>query len=78
MKIVFLGAGSVEFTQGLLADLVAFPDLGKFEVALHDSTPSGSTPPRPPPASSRPTAPSRSPPTSTCGGRSKAPTSRST
>jgi alpha-galactosidase len=36
MKIVFLGAGSVEFTQGLLADLVAFSDLGEFEVALHD------------------------------------------
>ncbi|MEV4016400.1 alpha-glucosidase/alpha-galactosidase [Nonomuraea angiospora] len=39
MKIVFLGAGSVEFTQGLLADLVAFPDLGEFEVALHDIHP---------------------------------------
>ncbi|MFI7124420.1 alpha-glucosidase/alpha-galactosidase [Nonomuraea sp. NPDC050153] len=39
MKIVFLGAGSVEFTQGLLADLAAFPDLGEFEVALHDIHP---------------------------------------
>ncbi|GAA3207184.1 alpha-glucosidase/alpha-galactosidase [Nonomuraea helvata] len=39
MKIVFLGAGSVEFTQGLLADLVALPDMGEFEVALHDIHP---------------------------------------
>ncbi|NUS06947.1 MAG: alpha-glucosidase/alpha-galactosidase [Nonomuraea sp.] len=39
MKITFLGAGSVEFTQGLLADLVAFTDLGGFEVALHDIHP---------------------------------------
>ncbi|MCK2218090.1 alpha-glucosidase/alpha-galactosidase [Actinomadura sp. ATCC 31491] len=39
MKIAFIGAGSVEFTQGLLADLVAFPDLGEFEVALHDIHP---------------------------------------
>ncbi|MEU6711005.1 alpha-glucosidase/alpha-galactosidase [Nonomuraea sp. NPDC046802] len=39
MKIVFLGAGSVEFTQGLLTDLVALPDLGELEVALHDIHP---------------------------------------
>ncbi|NUP69109.1 MAG: alpha-glucosidase/alpha-galactosidase [Nonomuraea sp.] len=39
MKITFLGAGSVEFTQGLLADLAAFTDLGGFEVALHDIHP---------------------------------------
>ncbi|GGT29413.1 alpha-glucosidase/alpha-galactosidase [Nonomuraea spiralis] len=39
MKITFLGAGSVEFTQGLLADLVGFTDLGPFEVALHDIHP---------------------------------------
>ncbi|MEV4395407.1 alpha-glucosidase/alpha-galactosidase [Nonomuraea sp. NPDC049607] len=39
MKITFLGAGSVEFTQGLLADLVGFTGLGPFEVALHDIHP---------------------------------------
>ncbi|MET8986384.1 alpha-glucosidase/alpha-galactosidase [Nonomuraea wenchangensis] len=39
MKIAFIGAGSVEFTQGLLADLVALPELGEFEVALHDIHP---------------------------------------
>ncbi|MFF5212740.1 alpha-glucosidase/alpha-galactosidase [Streptosporangium sp. NPDC000396] len=36
MKIAFLGAGSVEFTQGLLADLFAFPELDGLEIALHD------------------------------------------
>lgn len=35
-KIVFIGAGSVEFTQGLLADLLAFPELQQAHVALHD------------------------------------------
>ncbi|MFB8280381.1 alpha-glucosidase/alpha-galactosidase [Nocardia colli] len=35
-KIVFVGAGSVEFTQGLLADLLAFPELQHAHVALHD------------------------------------------
>ncbi|MER7363652.1 alpha-glucosidase/alpha-galactosidase [Nonomuraea wenchangensis] len=39
MKIAFIGAGSVEFTQGLLADLVDLPGLGEFEVALHDIHP---------------------------------------
>ncbi|GAA1708225.1 alpha-glucosidase/alpha-galactosidase [Nonomuraea sp. AD125B] len=39
MKIAFIGAGSVEFTQGLLADLVVLPGLGEFEVALHDIHP---------------------------------------
>ncbi|MGC0423432.1 alpha-glucosidase/alpha-galactosidase [Embleya sp. AB8] len=35
-KIVFVGAGSVVFTQGLLADLFAFPELANVHVALHD------------------------------------------
>jgi alpha-galactosidase len=36
MKIAFVGAGSVVFTQGLLADLFAFPELTDVRVALHD------------------------------------------
>ena len=36
MKITFVGAGSVEFTQGLLADLFAFPELKNAHIALHD------------------------------------------
>jgi alpha-galactosidase len=36
MKIAFVGAGSVVFTQGLLADLFAFPELADVQVALHD------------------------------------------
>jgi alpha-galactosidase len=36
MKITFVGAGSVVFTQGLLADLFAFPELGDVHIALHD------------------------------------------
>ncbi|MGI5460519.1 alpha-glucosidase/alpha-galactosidase [Streptomyces sp. CA-249302] len=39
MKIVFVGAGSVVFTQGLLADLFAFPELAHVHVALHDIDP---------------------------------------
>lgn len=35
-KIAFIGAGSVVFTQGLLADLFAFPELKNAAVALHD------------------------------------------
>ncbi|MFJ4965338.1 Alpha-galactosidase [Streptomyces sp. ADI96-02] len=35
-KIAFIGAGSVVFTQGLLADLFAFPELGSAHIALHD------------------------------------------
>ncbi|AEW99489.1 alpha-glucosidase/alpha-galactosidase [Streptantibioticus cattleyicolor] len=35
-KITFIGAGSVVFTQGLLADIFAFPELGGCHVALHD------------------------------------------
>ncbi|MER5596583.1 alpha-glucosidase/alpha-galactosidase [Streptomyces sp. NPDC002265] len=35
-KIVLVGAGSVVFTQGLLADLLAFPELKSAHIALHD------------------------------------------
>lgn len=35
-KIAFIGAGSVVFTQGLLADLLAFPELRSARIALHD------------------------------------------
>ncbi|WP_410790738.1 alpha-glucosidase/alpha-galactosidase [Kribbella sp. C-35] len=37
-KIVFIGAGSVVFTQGLLADLFAL-ELGPLQIALHDIDP---------------------------------------
>ncbi|MCX4903158.1 alpha-glucosidase/alpha-galactosidase [Streptomyces sp. NBC_00878] len=36
VKIAFVGAGSVVFTQGLLADLFGFPELGHVRIALHD------------------------------------------
>ncbi|MBA2468049.1 MAG: alpha-glucosidase/alpha-galactosidase [Chloroflexia bacterium] len=39
IKIVIIGAGSTEFTPGLLADLVASPDLRDAEVALVDIDP---------------------------------------
>ncbi|NVI91606.1 alpha-glucosidase/alpha-galactosidase [Actinomadura sp. BRA 177] len=35
-KIAFVGAGSVVFTQSLLADLLAFPELADAHIALHD------------------------------------------
>ncbi|TDU88430.1 alpha-galactosidase [Kribbella voronezhensis] len=38
-RIAFIGAGSVVFTQGLLADLFSFTDLGELEIALHDIDP---------------------------------------
>ncbi|GAA1555747.1 alpha-glucosidase/alpha-galactosidase [Kribbella sancticallisti] len=38
-KIAFIGAGSVVFTQGLLADLFGFSDLGTLHIALHDIDP---------------------------------------
>lgn len=38
-KIAFIGAGSVVFTQGLLADLFAFPELREVHIALHDIDP---------------------------------------
>jgi alpha-galactosidase len=36
IRIAFIGAGSVEFTRDLLADLLSFPELGELEIALHD------------------------------------------
>jgi alpha-galactosidase len=38
-KITLIGAGSVEFTRVLLADLLAFPELGDSTIALHDIDP---------------------------------------
>ncbi|MFE0106695.1 alpha-glucosidase/alpha-galactosidase [Streptomyces sp. NPDC059009] len=38
-KIAFIGAGSVVFTQGLLADLFALPELTGAHIALHDIDP---------------------------------------
>ena len=35
-KITIIGAGSVEFTRGLLADLAGFPELADATIALHD------------------------------------------
>src|SRR5690606_8505627 len=35
-KITFVGAGSVVFTQDLLAELFAFPELREAHIALHD------------------------------------------
>ena len=39
LKIAFIGAGSVEFTRDLLADLVSFEELADLHVALHDIDP---------------------------------------
>ncbi|MET9291988.1 alpha-galactosidase [Streptomyces sp. NPDC003077] len=39
VKIAFIGAGSVVFTQGLLAELFAYPELGHVHIALHDIDP---------------------------------------
>ncbi|MEU8825652.1 alpha-glucosidase/alpha-galactosidase [Streptomyces sp. NPDC048636] len=38
-KVVLVGAGSVVFTQGLLADLFTFPELRTAHIALHDIDP---------------------------------------
>jgi alpha-galactosidase len=35
-KIVFLGAGSVEFTKNLLGDILSFPELRECTISLHD------------------------------------------
>jgi alpha-galactosidase len=35
-RIAFIGAGSVEFTKDLLADLLSFPELGDATIALQD------------------------------------------
>src|SRR5436309_5793719 len=38
-NITLIGAGSVEFTRILLADLVEFPELGGSRITLHDINP---------------------------------------
>jgi alpha-galactosidase len=38
-RIAFIGAGSVVFTKNLLGDILAFPELGGVEIALHDVDP---------------------------------------
>jgi alpha-galactosidase len=35
-RIVFIGAGSVEFTRNLLGDILTFPELAESEIVLHD------------------------------------------
>ena len=35
-RVVFVGAGSVEFTKNLLGDLLTFPELADSTIALHD------------------------------------------
>ena len=39
LKIAFIGAGSVEFTRELLADMLALPGARGLDVALHDIDP---------------------------------------
>ncbi len=36
MRICFLGAGSTVFAKNILGDCILTPELGKFEIALHD------------------------------------------
>jgi len=38
-RIVFVGAGSVEFTKNLLGDILTFPELTASEIVLHDIDP---------------------------------------
>ncbi len=38
-RITLIGAGSVEFTRILLADLIAFPELAESTIVLHDIDP---------------------------------------
>jgi alpha-galactosidase len=38
-RIAFIGAGSVEFTRKLVADILSFPELHDVEIALHDIDP---------------------------------------
>ncbi len=38
-RIALIGAGSVEFTRSLMADLLTFPELAGAEIALHDIDP---------------------------------------
>ncbi len=39
LRIVFVGAGSVEFTRQLLRDILSFPELAEVRIALHDIDP---------------------------------------
>ena len=36
MRIVLIGAGSVEFTRNLLGDILSYPELSDAEIVLHD------------------------------------------
>jgi alpha-galactosidase len=38
-RIVFIGAGSVEFTKNLVGDILSFPELASSEIVLHDIDP---------------------------------------
>ncbi|MEU4543112.1 alpha-glucosidase/alpha-galactosidase [Nonomuraea dietziae] len=38
-RIVFVGAGSVEFTKNVLSDILTFPELGESNLVLHDIDP---------------------------------------
>jgi alpha-galactosidase len=42
-KLVVVGAGSVEFTQGLVSDLIGADDLGPWELGLVDVDPDALT-----------------------------------
>ncbi len=39
MRIVLIGAGSVEFTRNLLGDMLSYPELRTAEIVLHDIDP---------------------------------------
>lgn len=39
MRIVLIGAGSVEFTRNLLGDILSYPELANAEIVLHDIDP---------------------------------------
>jgi alpha-galactosidase len=39
MRIVLIGAGSVEFTRNLLGDILSYPELRTAEIVLHDIDP---------------------------------------
>lgn len=38
-KVAFIGAGSIGFTRGLLADLLTVPEFGNIEIAFTDINP---------------------------------------
>ena len=39
MKIAFMGAGSTIFAKNIIGDCILTPELGEFEVFLHDIDP---------------------------------------